>query len=503
MLRALDMSSDEAAPPRDPVSDLVGMMALAARSIDGDFRHTIAALLDALLSSLGLAFALARLNDPQRGLVELMRVGASPGEATGDGLTFASAALGRYGELGLFVVASGNATFPRPSERLVLDVAATQATLALRTQAEDALRNSERQYRLLVDTIPALVWRGTADGDLDFLNQRAVEYLGHTAESLSKGRWLDVIHPDHRDATVRRWMQSVASGTSYDDIYQLRRADGQFRWTRSIGEPLRDAHGRIIQWYGVIVDVEERKRTEAELRRSEAFLAQAQRLTLTGSIWWDVATGDVIWSDETFRVMEVPRTTQPSVDLVLSRVHPEDLPVVREHLARAANDGANVEFAHRLLMPEGSVKHVHVVLQNIGRQPGKLEFVGAVTDVTARKEAELENARAEEALNRARAELAHVARLATLNTLTASIAHEVNQPLTGIITNASTCLRMLDADPPYLDGVRQTATRVLRDGNRAADVIARLRALFTRKEFTLESLDLNAATVRTATRRAP
>jgi len=356
-----------------------------------------------------------------------------------------------------------------------------------RKRAEDALRESERQFRLLVETIPALVWRGTADGDLDYLNQRAVEYLGRTAESLSGGRWLEVIHPDHRDATVQRWMDSVSKGTSYDDVYQLRRADGQFRWTQSVGEPFRDAQGRITQWYGVIVDIDDRKRAEQNLRRSETFLAQAQRLTLTGSLWWDVATGHIVWSDETFRVMEVPTTTEPSVELVLSRVYPDDLALVREMIERAAADGVNIDFEHRLLMPDGAVKHVRVVLQQVGREPGRPEFVGALTDVTARRQPEI-------ALDKARAELAHVARLATLSTLTASITHEVSQPLSGIITNAGTCLRMLDATPPDLDGARQTARRTIRDGNRAAEVIAGLRALFTRKESVIESVDLNAAT---------
>jgi PAS domain S-box-containing protein len=342
-------------------------------------------------------------------------------------------------------------------------------------------------FRLLVETIPALVWRGTAAGDLNYLNQRAIDYLGHTAESLSNGRWLELIHPDHRDAVVQRWMHSVATGESYDDVYQLRGAEGQFRWIHSVGEPLRDIDGRISHWYGVIVDVDERKRTEVDLRRSEAFLAQAQRLTLTGSIWWDVTTGELIWSDQTFRVIDVPLSTKPSVELALSRVHPEDLLFVRDTLDRAAREGLDLDFEHRLLMPDGAVKYVHLVLQNISAEPDRPRFVGAVTDVTART-------RAEAQLRGAYESLAHVARAATLSTLTASIAHEVNQPLTGIITNAATCLRMLDAHPPDLDGARETARRTIRDGNRAADVIASLRALFAKKEFALEPLDLNAAT---------
>ena len=123
-----------------------------------------------------------------------------------------------------------------------------------------------------------------------------------------------------------------------------------------------------------------------------------------------------------------------------------------------------------------------------------VKWYGINTDIEDRKRAETEGKAAEEALNRVRTELAHVARVTSLSTLTASIAHEVNQPLSGIVTNASTCLRMLDASPPDLDGARETARRTIRDGNRAADVISRLRALFSRKDVTPEPLDLNEAT---------
>jgi PAS domain S-box-containing protein len=134
-------------------------------------------------------------------------------------------------------------------------------------QAEDALRKSEHQFRLLVDAVPTLVWRGTADGDLDYLNQRAVNYLGHTMQSLANGRWLELVHPEHRNATVRRWLESVTTGRPYEDVYQLRRADGQFRWIRSVGEPFRDVEGRITQWYGVIIDVDDQKRAEDVARK--------------------------------------------------------------------------------------------------------------------------------------------------------------------------------------------------------------------------------------------
>jgi PAS domain S-box-containing protein len=237
----------------------------------------------------------------------------------------------------------------------------------------------------------------------------------------------------------------------------------------------------------------ERAQSEAALKRSEAFLAQGQRLTLTGSLWWDVSSGRVIWSDQTYRIMDFPTSIEPTVEHALDRIHPEDRAVVQTMLARSASEGTGIDLEHRLLMPDSTVKHVHVVLQKIDRKAATLEFVGALTDITARKQAEEELRRAQERLNRAGAELARVSRLTTLSALTASMAHEVNQPLSGIITNASTCLRMLDATPPDVDGARETARRTIRDGNRASDVVAKLRQLFSNRDLTLEPLDLNDA----------
>ena len=155
-------------------------------------------------------------------------------------------------------------------------------------------------------------------------------------------------------------------------------------------------------------------------------------------------------------------------------------------IARAMS-GVDVNFSFRIVTARAAVKHVRGIAHVIEQVEGRPMFVGALQDVT-------ESMEAEEALNRARSELAHVARVTTVSALTASIAHEINQPLSGIITNAGTCLRMLAADPPDIDGARETARRTIRDGNRASDVITRLRALFSKKEFTLESLDLNDAT---------
>jgi C4-dicarboxylate-specific signal transduction histidine kinase len=159
---------------------------------------------------------------------------------------------------------------------------------------------------------------------------------------------------------------------------------------------------------------------------------------------------------------------------------------MQDMLDAAHSGDTEFEFEHRLLMPDRSVKYVHLVARGSPDRDDRLEYIGAVQDVTERR-------RSEEALGEARAELAHVARVTSLGSLTASIAHEVNQPLSGIITNASTCLRMLAADPPNVEGARETAQRTLRDGNRASEVVMRLRAMFSRKDPTNELVDLNDA----------
>jgi signal transduction histidine kinase len=237
---------------------------------------------------------------------------------------------------------------------------------------------------------------------------------------------------------------------------------------------------------GYLRDITERKQSEEELRRSGAYLAKAQKLSMTGSFGWNVSADEHFWSEETFRIFEYDLSTKVTLQLMVDRVHPQDVPLVRQVIALAA-DGKDIDYECRLLMPSGSVKHLHIVAHGTRDQDGHLEFIGAVQDVTKRR-------LSEEALGEVRSELAHVARVASLGALTASIAHEVNQPLSGIITNASTCLRMLAADSPNVEGARETARRTIRDGNCASDVITRLRRLFSKKDPTNEPVDLNEAT---------
>ena len=257
-------------------------------------------------------------------------------------------------------------------------------------------------------------------------------------------------------------------------------------YRRSPSTPSMHVQELIAQITHIASIAIDRARNEAALKRSEAFLAQAQKLSLTGSFGWTVDEDPHFWSDETFRIFGYDPGTPITVRLALQRVHPQDLEFVRQVIVQT-HEGGDIDVEYRLMMPDGTVKHVHVVAQASRDEHGRIEYIGAIQDVTQQR-------RSEEALGKLRSELAHVARVTSLGALTASIAHEVNQPLSGIVTNASTSLRMLAADPPNVDGARETARRSIRDANRAADVITRLRALFAKKAPTVEATDLNAAT---------
>jgi signal transduction histidine kinase/DNA-binding response OmpR family regulator len=241
----------------------------------------------------------------------------------------------------------------------------------------------------------------------------------------------------------------------------------------AVRRALRDGHERA-----------ERKRAEEALRQSEAYLAEAQRLSHTGSFGWSVATGEIRWSEETFRIFESDSTVTPTVALVLQRTHPDDAAFVKETIERASQDGKDLDFEHRLLMPDGSVRHVQVVGHAQRDRPSGLEFVGAVMDITERK-------RTEEALRQAQADLARVSRVTTLGELTASLAHEVRQPITAALTDANTCVRWLDRDLPDITEARAAAMRVVEDGRRATDIINRIRLPFTKGAAQRERVDMN------------
>ena len=522
-------------------------------------------------------------------------------------------------------------------------------------RAEEALRAREFNFQLVVDSIPTPVAVTSPSGEVEGVNQPALRYFGKTLEELKGWKASDVIHPDDLQHTIDALMKAHETGQAFNVESRHRRADGIYRWFNVLGLPLRDTEGEILCWFHLLIDIDGRKRAEAQLagekrllemvasncpltdvltalckfvedtssdcycgiylidwsgskfrigavpslpatfndpvdgltvspqvgpcgvaaltktqviatdlesdplwqssairplalahglrshwstpiyaqegrvlgtfaifnrepasptqiqqdliaqvthiasiaieralseaalKRSEAFLGEAQHLSRIGSFAWRVATNEITWSEQLYRIFEFDPQVTVTLELIGTRVHPEDLTLLQNMIERASSAASDFQYEHRLLMPDHSVKYLHMIAHGTRNEDGELEYIGAVQDVTHRQ-------LSEEALGKARSELAHVARVMSLGALTASIAHEVNQPLSGIITNASTCMRMLDANPPNVDGARETVRRTIRDGHRASDVITRLRALFSRKDLVTESVDLNEAT---------
>jgi PAS domain S-box-containing protein len=222
----------------------------------------------------------------------------------------------------------------------------------------------------------------------------------------------------------------------------------------------------------------------AELRRSEVYLTEAQKLSRTGSFGWNVKSGEIFWSDESFRIFGYDRALSPTIDMALQRVHPDDLAFMQRTIDRASSDGRNIDLEHRLLLPDGSVKNIRLVAHAVRDEAGQLEFNGALMDITAGK-------RAEEELIRAQAELARVARVTTLGELTASIAHEINQPLGAMVANGNAGLRWLERAIPDVDEARAAFTRIVNDGHRAAEVIESIQAIFKNVDQEKVPTDIN------------
>ncbi len=225
------------------------------------------------------------------------------------------------------------------------------------------------------------------------------------------------------------------------------------------------------------------QRAHENLQQSEVFLAQAQRISQTGSFGWNVARGEIYWSDESYSIFEIDPAAKPSFDQIFQRVHPDDRLFVGHTLDQSTKQKMGFDVEYRLLMPDGRVKYVHASGQAVST--GTLEIVGAVRDITERN-------RAAEALRQAQGDLARINRVTTMGELAASLAHELSQPITGTLTNADTCLLRLRAEEPDLAGVRTAVTRIARDAQRATEIIGRIRSHFQKGVVNREVVDLNS-----------
>ncbi|CAL8476881.1 ATP-binding protein [Caballeronia sp. S22] len=349
---------------------------------------------------------------------------------------------------------------------------------------DPALARSEEGFRVMVETTPECVKVVAHDGTLLRVNSAGTDMAGApSVEALLGECFYDFVAPEHRKAYVA-FNEKICSGEKGSLEFDLINLNGERRHVESHSAPLHDSDGTVVQ-LAVTRDITARKRAEEQLRKSLALMAKVEQLSSSGSFCWHPASGEITFSEQAYRIFGIEPGVPMTLDIATARVHPGDLHLIRETLD-GVKDGKDLVSEHRLLLLDGSVKYVVMQAHATRGAQDQLEYVGAVQDVTERRQSE-------EALGMLRAELVHVSRVNSLGALTASIAHEINQPLAGIVTNASTGLRMLSGEPPNVDGALATVRRTIRDAKRVSEVMTRLRALFSKKVVATEVVDLREA----------
>src|SRR6516164_1447946 len=256
------------------------------------------------------------------------------------------------------------------------------------TDIEDR-KQAERELHQIIDVVPQHIFVLGADGNALYSNKVSFEYLGIDSEAIQNRSYSGLkrlLHPDDLDRYWHERQKGISGGLPFEMEARLLRTDGQYRWFLLRFNPLLDVQGQVAKWYGTATDIEERKQAEHSLRRSEGYLAEAQRISLIGSFAWKVSSGELFWSEENYRILGYEPGTKPTQELIDQRIHPEDIALVQQARERAAQDGKDWDLQVRLLMPDGAVKHVRVRAHATRDDAGNLEFVGAAADVTEQHE---------------------------------------------------------------------------------------------------------------------
>lgn len=352
-------------------------------------------------------------------------------------------------------------------------------------RAQQALRERERELSQLVDIVPSLLWRLNAEGEPTFFNKRLINFLGPDVADAGKpgmNRLSAIIeaaiHPDDAESLAEALRHSFATGERFSKQYRLRRADGVYRWVRGSAEPLRDDSGRIIQWYGLTHDIDDQLRIEEELRERERSLWQIVE-TLPAMIDCAAPDGEPVYRNPQLRdflgykLEELDGTGKTRLDGTLDAgVHPDDVAGVKENYAHSLRTGEPYARRHRLRRFDGEYRWVETRAAPMRNAEGVIVQWNVIClDIDG-------EVRAEEDLRQAREGLARASQVASLAELSASIAHEVNQPLAAVVANSHACQRWLMAEPPNMERAQRTVERIIRDANSAADVVSRIRALF-------------------------
>ena len=361
---------------------------------------------------------------------------------------------------------------------------------------EQALRERERRLQRLVDTVPIQIWCVTPDGEPAYINKTMTDYIGldlafFDAQGGLREAIGTIVHPDDRTLLANALHHSFTTGEPFHLHYRNRRHDGAWRWTEGHAAPFRAADGKIVQWYGVNVDIEDMVAAQDSLRQSEQ---QFRQLVETLPAMIDCATpeGEPIFRSQQLReylgynLDALDGTGKSRLAGTLDAgVHPDDLAAVKEDYGLSLRTGQPYARKHRLRRHDGEYRWVETRAAPMRSADGTiLQWNVICLDIDSEM-------RAEEELRLARESLARASQAASLAELSASIAHEVNQPLAAIVANSHACERWLKADPPNIERARITAERIIRDANAAADIVSSIRSLFKQSADTRSSMGLD------------
>jgi PAS domain S-box-containing protein len=520
---------------RRALRDLVALSTVPAAWVGREPPAIAAGLADVLVNSLHLDFAFVRLCDSNGGAaVEVARGSAWP--AFPEWLQYHLAVNGRLSrseivrdiggdaqrccgivisvgvaaEGGLVAAACDRTDFPTEIDQLLLSVAANHAATAFRTaRAEEVIRESEQQLRRARDELETKVAERTAELQRSEAYLKEAQRLSHTGSfgwDVSSGKlyWseetfrifecdradqptvefvLQRTHPDDRARVQQTIDRASQERKALDFEHRLLMPDRSVKYVHVVGHASREDEPGTLEFFGAITDITERKHAEGVLRRSEAYLSEAQRLSHTGSWASSPAIGKhTYWSEEIFRITGFdPAEGPPRFEEFERRVHPDDRARTKEHFTTAIREKIDFDHSYRIVHPGGEIREIQSIGHPVFGPSGDLvEFVGSMMDVTERRRAEEE-----------RQALAHANRIMTMGQLTASIAHEVNQPIAAVVTNAQAALRWLNMQPSDPEEVRQALDRIVRNGRRAGDVISRIRALVAKAAPRNDQLDIN------------
>ena len=360
-------------------------------------------------------------------------------------------------------------------------------------QAEDALRRSQRQLQQMIDAVPVSIWCLTPEGTPSYFNKRVMDEIGLTVDDLTaSARGLDLasVHPDDRAAVQLALAHSLKTGEPFGMKYRQRRGRAPYRWTEGRAEALRDEDGGIVQWYGVYLDIDDVVVAQQALREREHQLTQLVDI-VPALIWRLAPDGEPSYFNKRlidYFGLDVADSDTPGMSRLAATiravVHPDDAAALTERLSRSLTTGESFSLRYRLRRHDGVYRWIGGRAEPMRNRDGEIvQWYGLCLDIE-------DEIRTQEALRGAQDKLARATQAANLSELSASIAHEVNQPLAAIVATCHACRRWLSADPPNLERAKITLDRIIRDANSASEVVSRIRALFSQLDKTRSPADM-------------